>query len=278
MVRRGDRVRWNLSRSACPAVVSLAAVMAIDARQLAGDASGGGPWSWLGLRTGVSAVAGVFFFAWLTRARSNAESYGPAPERGDSVNGRRAPRRVGAWKGWEVRAWLIPFVNVWAPYQVTAGILRASSGVQVPAARDTPGMGVLRVWWGLWLSMWAIFWASVAIIPMISGITSLALAHDPSQVPAQYTPYLWGASVQPALGAGFDLLSMGAAACAIAVIIMITRRQVERARDPVYERAGFPRAVPAAGLTLAGAAVAGLCFVLLDVVLFIVFFSHGFMS
>jgi hypothetical protein len=200
----------------------LAAAAAVSAAGLAANIGTGWPGRWMGLWADVSAVAGVFFLRWLTRARSNADSYGAG---------------LRDWQGWEVGAWLCPVANLWIPFRITADILRASTRAgdgsgQILAARDTPGIGLIRAWWALWLGMWLAFWG---------------FAHSYVKANDNGLGITTGQRVWDMV---FELLSIGAAACAAAVVVTITRRQARRAPDPVHEREGFPWIVPVGWLAL----------------------------
>jgi hypothetical protein len=236
MLRRPPRIRRNLLPSACPAITLLVAVIAVNTAGLAANIGAGWPGRWIGLWADVSVVAGVLFLRWLTRARSNAESYGPAGAHRDPGTHLGA-HRVPALPGWEAGAWLCPGANLWVPFRITADILRASTRAdggsgEIPAARDTPGIRLLRAWWALWLGMWLAFWG-FAVSYLIADTNGLGIT-------------TW----QRVIDVVFELLSIGAAACAAAVVVTITRRQAGRALDPVHARKGFPRIVPVGWLAL----------------------------
>ena len=220
----------------------LVAVIAVNTAGLAANIGTGWPGRWMGWWADVSAVAGVFFLRWLTRARSNAETYGPASAHVDPEIHYGAGR-VRALPGWEAGAWLCPGASLWVPFRITADILRASTRAgdgsgEIPAARDTPGIRLVRAWWVLWLGMWLAFWG-FAVSYLTANDNGLGITTG-----------------QRVIDMVFELLSMGAATCAAAVVVTITRRQAGRAPDPVHEREGFPRIVPVGWLALGFAPLA----------------------
>jgi hypothetical protein len=157
-------------------------------------------------------VTGIFFLAWLCRARMTAASYGPGC--------------VGAYRTWTVAGWLCPVVNLWVPYRILADVLRASDrpdpdALPILAAppRHPAGVTALRGWCVAWHGMWLVLLSAV----VDNGITASAWLPD----------------------LAFQLLSIAAAVSAIAVITTVTRGQDRRASDPYFRPVRFPQAAPA---------------------------------
>jgi hypothetical protein len=157
-------------------------------------------------------VTGIFFLAWLYRARSTAATYGPGC--------------VGAYRTWTVAGWLLPVANLWIPYRILADLLRASDGpdpdalpVLAAPPRRTAGTTALRTWCVTWHGMWLV---------LLSAVVEKGIAAS------TWMPDLT-----------FQLLSIGAAASAIAIITTVTRGQDQRAADPYFRPASMPRGAPA---------------------------------
>ncbi len=202
-----------------PARTSVALLIMIIALNLAGLVSSAAD-DWPGrfdeLWMVLSAVTGIVFLQWFAAARSNTATYGPGC--------------IGAHPDWTVAGWLVPVASLWIPYQITAGILRAGERPTAHTA-DSPGGGarvaLLRWWWALWLGMWLALWSFMVVYLMASSKG-------------------WGVTpAQQWLDLAFQLLSIGAAACAIAVVATITRRQAQRAAEPVVQPETVPSAAPA---------------------------------
>src|SRR5262249_45719917 len=77
-------------------------------------------------------VLGILFVVWLRRARINAESH--------DYRQRRA-------RGWTFWGWIIPFVNLWLPFQIMGDIWRA--GLAAQQRRKSAWLPAL--WWTCWL-------------------------------------------------------------------------------------------------------------------------------
>jgi hypothetical protein len=211
------RPRKDASGPANTAIVWLCLVMMVNvvgaffvltAGAEAGLASGVASALWL-MATGVT---GIFFLAWLYRARRNAATYGPGC--------------VRAYRTWTVAGWLLPVANLWIPYRILADLLRASDrpdpdALPVIAAppQRTAGITALRVWCVAWHGMWLVLLTAVV--------------HKDIAV-STWVPDLT-----------FQLLSIGAAASAIAVIMTVTRGQERRAADPYFRPVSMPRGAPA---------------------------------
>jgi hypothetical protein len=239
-VTRRMVLRRDLRGPAQAAVALLAAIIALNVAGIAWGAAGDWPGRFDELWMLLCAVTGVVFLVWFAAARENAASYRPG--------------RSGAYPDWTVAGWIVPVASLWVPYRITADIWRASARPAIGTA-DTPGGGrarvmLLRWWWALWLGMWLAFWSFMTAY-LAAGFRG------------------WGVTAaQQLLDLAFQLLSIGAAACAIAVVATITRHQARRAAEPVFQPETVPRVFPAA--LVAGIAVtAAICSPFLAMTLFI---------
>ena len=184
----------------------------------------------------VGAATGLSYLSWSTRARAVTRPPGPSAARLDD---------------WTVAGWFCPIANLWIPYQVIGDILRSSERqagyVPGSSARRRSGTVLLRSWWFLWLSTWLTFWGSLSVF---------AVATDRN----------WGTVwAQRVLDLTFQLVSIGAAVCAMTIVITVTRR----AAGPVLPISG-PASSPAVtpnirgarreGVAWAGVAIGGLAF------------------
>jgi hypothetical protein len=157
-----------------------------------------------------TALTAFVFLIWLSAARTNTATYQPGA--------------IGAYRNWTVSGWFCPVLNLWIPYRIMADILRASAQPtgQTPAVlaapERRPGITLLRCWCLLWHATWASL-CSVAVLESIVGTPRLAALV-------------------------FQALSLGAAACAIGIVVTVTRLQVERAGEPYFQPERWPRAAP----------------------------------
>jgi hypothetical protein len=156
-------------------------------------------------------LSGLFFLLWLTAARRNAATYPPGG--------------AGACRQWTVAGWICPVANLWIPYRMLADLLRASAPpadgpgtVLAGPGGGRPGMIVLRWWCGLWHAMWAAA-CLTTVADSVSGHPRL-------------------------VNLAFQILSMGAAACAIAIMVTVTRLQGRRAAEPYAVTGALPKAGP----------------------------------
>jgi len=166
----------------------------------------------------VTCVISICFLRWLSRARRNAATYGPGG--------------VGRYPNWTVGGWLCPVVNLWVPYRIVADLVRASMPVPgTPTVLAAPpprpaAAGVLRGWFVLWHGMWVAF---------------LTASFDSAFIESSWLAEL-----------AFLVLSIGAASCAIVMVVTVTSWQDRREADPFYRAVIVPRAAPswfwAAGL------------------------------
>lgn len=214
-------VRRDLRAKARITITMLAGIITLN---LAGIAAGTAM-DWPGLLDmvwlGLLGITGIVFLAWFAQARKNTASYGPD--------------RVRAYPQWTVAGWLCPIACAWIPRQITAEILRASSipasAMPLPASVRS-ATALLRWWWTLWIAMWAALWAFL-VIYLAAGTRG------------------WGVTTpQVLLDLVFQLLSIAAASCAIAVVLVITRLQAQRAAEPGALSQRPPRSAPR-GLTAA---------------------------
>jgi len=220
--RRRD-LRYQAFR---PAVGMLGVIIAVNVTGIAVDADARVHAAWAGACLAgwlVGALlAGFCFLLWLTAARVNAATY--------------APGGAGAYRQWTVAGWICPVVNLWVPYRMLADLLRASAppaaGPGTVLARPDRGrtaITLLRWWCGLWHAMWAVL-CLTTVADSVTGAPRL-------------------------VNLAFQALSIGAAACAIGVIVIITRLQGQRAADPYASAGALPSAGPP-GFWFAVAAVA----------------------
>jgi Domain of unknown function (DUF4328) len=196
-----------------PTICMLSAVIALDAAGIV-CCTGNIPTQFavlcLVLWPPATFVTAVFFLIWLSAARTNTATYQPGG--------------VGAYRNWTVSGWLCPVVNLWVPYRIMADILRASSqpAAQTPAVlaapERRPGITLLRGWCLLWHGTWVSL-CSAAVLASIVGTSRLAALV-------------------------FQALSLGAAACAIGIVVIVTRLQVVRAGEPYFQPESLPRAAP----------------------------------
>lgn len=214
-------VRRDLRAKARITITMLAGIITLN---LAGIAAGTAM-DWPGLLDMVwlalLGITGIVFLAWFAQARKNTASYGPD--------------RVRAYPQWTVAGWLCPIACAWIPRQITAEILRASSipasAMPLPASARS-ATALLRWWWTLWIAMWAALWAFL-VIYLAAGTRG------------------WGVTTpQVLLDLVFQLLSIAAASCDIAVVLVITRLQAQRAAEPGALSQRPPRSAPR-GLTAA---------------------------
>jgi hypothetical protein len=80
----------------------------------------------------VLAATAILFLAWFRRARINAERSG--------WRQRRA-------RAWVILGWIIPFANLWVPFQLMGDIWRAG----LPPARWARVAWLPALWWASWL-------------------------------------------------------------------------------------------------------------------------------
>jgi hypothetical protein len=109
--------------------------------------------------------------------------------------------------GWHVASWLIPVVNLWFPFQNIVDLRRA---VTPREAIDIPP--TYRLWWGLWLAN--TFIQRLSEIPIGSATVTLSQAAQAST-----------------FGAIAEVLSVGAAVCAILVVRDLTANAVKAGED-----------------------------------------------
>ncbi|MFH7334351.1 DUF4328 domain-containing protein [Streptomyces sp. KHY 26] len=129
---------WIAARCAQVAVVAVVAVdltRAVSVGSRPRHALPAGAWFTPVLVWGMVLSAAVFL-VWFARCRRNAHllSHG-------TVN--------GFSPAWGVLAWLIPVVNLWAPWVLVRDVLRASTpGAGAPARSDA----LVNAWWAAWVA------------------------------------------------------------------------------------------------------------------------------
>ena len=155
-----------------------------------------------GLILVVTLVAAVVaFIMWFHRAYKNLSALGATG------------LRYGT--GWAIGAWFVPFLNLWRPKQIANDIWRASDPSLRPDQgidwRERPVPGFLTAWWVVW------------IVSIYAWSISTRL-------------YFTGEEAEDIRNADYaDLASLGldivAAVLAIYVVMRMTRRQSDRARN-----------------------------------------------
>jgi hypothetical protein len=117
------------------------------------------------LQLAVLAVTGLAFLVWLHRARVNVRALGV--------------RRLAYGREWTVLGFLIPFLNVFRPYQVVREIWRASdpSTGDPLAWKRVRAPGRLAVWWGLFVAYFALEGLSAGILGISTTPANIRLAY-----------------------------------------------------------------------------------------------------
>jgi hypothetical protein len=116
--------------------------------------------------------------------------------------------------GWAVGAWFVPFLNLLRPYQIMRETLWVSSHPDLaddaPTAYTPPGTALLGFWWAGYLAMGILGQIAFRVALSAKGAGEL-----------QTSSYL---------GAAADVVSVGAAILAVAVVGLISSRQQTAAR------------------------------------------------
>jgi hypothetical protein len=141
-----------------------------------------------GIAVLVAMAAAIVFIVWLSRARDNAERLSPGPMR--------------LAKGWAVGAWFVPVANLVLPVIVVMDVWDASA----PPGRPK-GAGLVGLWWAVAVGTW--------LLSPVAGLSRSLMQDD-------------GYYVSAVLGTLQGLLTVAAAALAIAVIQRINRWQTAR--------------------------------------------------
>lgn len=142
-------------------------------------------------------LAGIGFLLWYSRAYRNTIAMGMTPRYGTR---------------WAVWYWVIPIISFFRPKQVMNDIWRGSDPeLQSPAGvvQHRPVAGIMHVWWLFWIV--SLIAARVAINLGPEGLFTTQEAKDSA------VAYLVS-----------NIADIVAAALAIAVVILTTRRQEER--------------------------------------------------
>ncbi|MEU8274097.1 DUF4328 domain-containing protein [Microbispora bryophytorum] len=141
----------------------------------------------------------VMFLIWLFRARANAETLSPWPHR------RARP--------WLIFGWFAPIVSLWFPKQIVDDIWTSSKPGAVREAGSLAAARRSGLVWTWWLAWW--------VTSFVTRGLSVLFA-NPKELPAIRDAALFGV-------AG-NVLTIGAAALAIAVVLTITRFQDDHRR------------------------------------------------
>jgi hypothetical protein len=141
-----------------------------------------------GIAVLISMAAAIVFIVWLSRARDNAE--------------RLSPGQMRLAKGWAAGAWFVPVANLVLPVIVVMDVWRASA----PPGRPD-GAGLVALWWTVAVGTW-LLWP-------VSALTRSLVQDD-------------GYYRSAVLGTVQGLLTVAAAALAVAVIQRVTRWQAAR--------------------------------------------------
>ena len=210
----------NLGSLAVVTITGLSLTAVISGADLFLDLAHQWPGSLVGVWLIATLLTGLFFLIWFSRARTNTASYGPG--------------RVTRYPDWTMAGWVCPVAWFWVPYRVTAEILTASArpaaGTLGRLAAGPAAVALLRTWWTAWLATWAAGWSFIVVYAMNGdlGVTRS----------------------QRLLDLAYDLLSIVAGGCAVAVVAIITRLQARRSAEPVFPSGVIPRAGPPAVLVL----------------------------
>lgn len=79
-------------------------------------------------------AAVILFYAWLSRARDNAEAITPVPH--------------ALGRTWLVFGWIVPLVSLWYPYQIVQTIWRTSDPARLAGnPAKAPRSGLVVAWW-----------------------------------------------------------------------------------------------------------------------------------
>lgn len=159
--------------------------------------------AWLYL--GVWLPAGAVFVIWLRRARLNSEWLCASPHT-------RA-------RGWAVTSWIVPFVNLWFPYQIVRDVWKASNpnvgsrpGAPSDHLRWVPGSRLL-VWW----------WAAVIGARVANAVSAQLSLRAESSSAEFLLNWLQGIAIIDSIGTACDLIA--------GVLIIVAVRQISRWQD-----------------------------------------------
>ncbi|MEU6407221.1 DUF4328 domain-containing protein [Microbispora sp. NPDC046933] len=155
------------------------------------------------VETVVYVATAVMFLVWLFRARANAETLSPWPHR------RARP--------WLIFGWIVPIVSFWFPKQIVDDIWTSSK----PGAIEETGnlatarrSGLVWAWWLAWL-----------VTTLATRVVNRRYAN------AEELPDIRDAAVFDIVG---NVLTIGTAVLAIAVVLAITRFQEERRQSAAW--------------------------------------------
>ncbi|MEV1203067.1 DUF4328 domain-containing protein [Microbispora rosea] len=141
----------------------------------------------------------VMFLIWLFRARANAETLSPWPHR------RARP--------WLIFGWFAPIVSFWFPKQIVDDIWTSS---RPGAIQETGSLAAARrsgLVWAWWLAWWVTSFVTRGLSVLFANSKELPDIRDAAL-----------------FGVAGNVLTIGAAALAIAVVLTITRFQDDHRR------------------------------------------------
>ncbi|MFI7038629.1 DUF4328 domain-containing protein [Microbispora rosea] len=141
----------------------------------------------------------VMFLIWLFRARANAETLSPWPHR------RARP--------WLIFGWFAPIVSFWFPKQIVDDIWTSS---RPGAIQETGSLAAARrsgLVWAWWLAWWVTSFVTRGLSVLFANSKELPAIRDAAL-----------------FGVAGNVLTIGAAALAIAVVLTITRFQDDHRR------------------------------------------------
>lgn len=107
---------------------------------------------------------------WLYRARKNIEILRPQVEH---------KRRIG----WVWAGWLVPFVNLWFPFQVVHDI-------RVDPMAPSKGGNMVGWWWTLWLFTWMLERVASTVVGRESGQLGMVESLNAMLMAAALVPWL----------------------------------------------------------------------------------------
>ena len=145
-------------------------------------------------------LTAVVFLIWNSRVYRNLEAL--------------SRWRLAHGPGWAIGSWFVPFLNLLRPYQIMRETLWVSSYPELaddtPFGYTPPGTALLGFWWAGYLAM--------GIVGQIVFRVTLSAKSPGELLFASY------------IGAVADLVSFGAAILAIAIVGLVSSRQLSAAR------------------------------------------------
>jgi hypothetical protein len=152
---------------------------------------------WSGLSLPIEIATAVAFLVWLYRANDNLRAF-------------RAERSLEFTPSQAVTSFFIPFLNLVRPYAVVREVWEASDPAVAPPASvaESGGTWLVKAWWGLFIGRAVVGWWL-----MIATRGPAEEAALEALVSATYAML------------GYCLVAIAAACAAIAVVVLIERRQ-----------------------------------------------------